>query len=182
MILKITRLLFLSMLIFCSTLFAQTDINKIENISLSPIPTFKEYCARCHGDEGSAYGKNFANLSSDSLKLIIEDMMFGPGGLSPDEVEIAAMTSYSKSLSQNKPFASVENAKSFLDRKNKALKISSSPNAKIDVNNKDVKVVLSNGIWNLSYNPKKIKDLKIIVTRNKISSTLKFPEQMWTNN
>ncbi len=180
MILKIARLLFLSVLIFYSTLFAQTDINKIENISLSPIPTFKENCARCHGDEGSAYGKNFANLSSDSLKLIIDDMMFGPGGLSPDEVEIAAMISYNKSLSENKPFASVENSKSFLEGKDKGLKISSSPHAKISIDNHAVKVDSTKGGWRLFYDPNKIKEIKITISRNDSSAFIDFPNELWT--
>ena len=182
MIKQILKFSFCLLIFLSSSLLAQSGIKKIEDISLSPIPTFQENCSRCHGDEGSAYGKGFGNLREDSLEAVVEDMMFGPGALNPVSTEIKAMVSYNKSIKENKPFASVINAKSFLDKKDKTLKISASPKAEIDVNNNDVKVVLSNGIWNLSYNPKKIIDLKITVSRNKISSTLKFPEQMWTNN
>ncbi len=130
-LIKILKLLIFPFLIFSYSLFAQSEIKKIENISLSPVPAFQENCSRCHGDEGSAYGKNFGNLSEDSLKMVVEDMMFGPGALNPDDAEIDAMVSYNKSLKQNKPFASVINSKSFLDGKDKSLKISASPKAEI---------------------------------------------------
>ena len=171
----------LLMIIFYSFSFAQTDINKIENITLSPVPTFKDNCSRCHGDEGSAYGKNFGNLEDDSLKLVVEDMMFGPGALNPDSTEINAMVSYNKSIKEDKPFASVINSKSFLDGKDKSLKISASPKAEIKVNNSDVKVISANGIWDLNYDSNKIKEIIITITRDKNSSILKFPEMLWTN-
>ncbi len=179
---KILKFSLVSFIIFSSSLFAQSGIEKIEDISLLPVPTFQENCSRCHGDEGSAYGKNFGNLKEDSLKLVVEDMMFGPGALNPDSEEIDAMVSYNKSIKNNKPFASIINSKSFLDGKDKSLKISASPKAEIKVNNDDVKIISVDGIWNLNYDLEKIKELKITVTRNKNSSTLNFPEELWTNN
>ncbi len=168
-------------IIFSSVMLAQSGITKIENISLSPVPTFQENCSRCHGDEGSTYGKNFGNLSEDSLKMVVEDMMFGPGALNPDSTEINAMVSYNKSIMENKPFASVINSKSFLDGKDKSLKISATPKAEIKVNNSDVKVIPANGIWDLNYDSNKIKEIIITITRDKNSSILKFPEMLWTN-
>ena len=157
---KILKFSFVSFIIFSSSLFAQSGIEKIEDISLSPVPTFQENCSRCHGDEGSAYGKDFGNLRDDSLKQVVEDMMFGPGALNPDSTEIKAMVSYNKSIKDNKPFASIINSKSFLDGKDKSLKISASPKAEIKVNNDDIKIVSADGIWNLNYDPKKIKGIE----------------------
>jgi hypothetical protein len=181
MIKKILKLLVYSLIIFSYSSIAQTGIKKIEDISLSPVPTFQDNCSRCHGDEGSAYGKGFGNLRDDSLEQVVEDMMFGPGALDPDTTEIKAMVSYNKSIKGNKPFASVINSKSFLDGKDKSLKISVSPKAEIKLDNNKVKVVSTNGIWSLSYNPKKNKEIKITVTRNKNSSVLNFPDELWTN-
>ena len=181
MIKQILKLSFCSLMIFSYSLKAQSDQKKIEDISLSPVPTFQENCSRCHGDEGSAYGKGFGDLKDDSLEEVVEDMMFGPGALDPDTTEIKAMVSYNKSIKENKPFASVINSKSFLDGKDKSLKISASPNTQVKVDNSAVKVVSADGIWNLNYDPNKIKGIKIIVTRNKNSSTLKFPKELWTN-
>ena len=181
MIKKIFNLSFYLMIIYSTSLFAQSDLKRIEDISLSPVPTFQENCSRCHGDEGSAYGKGFGNLSTYSLRGVVEDMMFGPGALNPDSTEINAMVSYNKSIMENKPFASVINSKSFLDGKDKSLKISATPKAEIKVNNSDVKVIPANGIWDLNYDSNKIKEIIITITRDKNSSILKFPEMLWTN-
>ncbi|MFA7288129.1 MAG: hypothetical protein WC055_04555 [Melioribacteraceae bacterium] len=59
---------------------------------------FKQKCTRCHGNEGRAFGNNFAKIDNNELRLITEDMMYGPARLKPTESEIVAMTEYLKSL------------------------------------------------------------------------------------
>ena len=95
---------FLFMIVFSLNICSQSEIEKIVDFSKSPITTFKESCSRCHGSEGSSYGKNFAVMSDDSLKEVISMMMYGPGQLTPGQEDIEAMVAYNKAISNKKPF------------------------------------------------------------------------------
>ena len=173
---KIGFVLFL----FSSCIYSQSQIRKITDISISPVSAFKDFCSRCHGDEGSSYGKGFGDLKDDSLRTVTEDMMFGPAGLNPDSTEIEAMVSYNKSLKSNKPFAIVLNSKSFLDGRDNILKIETSPGTKLETNNNGIKVAGSNNEWTLSYDHNKISEVEIIVKRKEASSSFSFPTELWT--
>ena len=168
------------MFIFPLKIYSQSDLNKIVDLSNSPINTFKESCSRCHGTEGSAYGKGFAVMSDDSLKEIISMMMRGPAQLTPKQNDIDAMADYNKSIRSKKPFAIVINAKSFLDGREDNLLVSLSPKAKLSVNDKQVKIEVEKNNYKLFYDSKKIKELKIIVTRDNNSSVINFPKELWS--
>ena len=168
------------MISFPLSIYLQSDISKIGDLSKSPIKTFKESCSRCHGSEGSAYGKNFAVMSDDSLKEIISMMMYGPGQLTPGGEDIEAMVAYNKAISSKKPFAIVMNAKSFLDDKEDNLLVDLSPKAKLSVGDKQVKIETVKNNYKLFYDSKKIKELKIIVTSNNSSSVINFPKELWS--
>jgi hypothetical protein len=151
------------------------------DISKSPVFTFRKYCSRCHGDEGKAYGKDFANMKDNELKKLIEDMMFGPASLTPKEIEIEAMTAYHKSLKDKKPFAVALNSKSFLNGKENSLIISASPESKIKTHpENNVKIVQGEDNWKIFYDPTMIKKIEIIVTKNNVSSAFSFPDKLWT--
>ncbi len=74
------------------------------HITLGPVSTFEQSCARCHGPQGSFYGEAFANLSDTQLHEFIKEMMEGPAGLHPTEEDIAAMTAYHQALAAKKPY------------------------------------------------------------------------------
>lgn len=160
--------------------YPQSRLNKIRDISIAPVSAFHDYCARCHGEEGSTYGKNFAHLREDSLKEVVEDMMFGPAELTPDSLEIEAMAAYNNSLKNTKPFAVVLNAASFIAGKEKNLKVEISPESTLETADDNIKISKNNNICELTYGPAKIKELVITVKKNKTSSSLKFPDEMWT--
>lgn len=163
-----------------AAVYPQSKGEKLADISLPPVSTFHEYCARCHGEEGSAYGKGFGNLTDDSLRAVIEDMMFGPAGLNPTGIEIKAMTTYHKFLRDNKPFATVLNSNSFSDRKEKSLMMDVSPGADLETNDKEIKIQKKRSTWVLTFDPAKTKKVRITITRNGSSSTLDFPEMIWS--
>ena len=167
-------------LLFVSFSSAQTQIQKIADISLAPVSTFKNFCSRCHGDEGSAYGKTFGKLKDDSLRTITEDMMFGPGGLNPSKIEVNVMADYNKSLYDKKPFGTVLNLKSFVDGKEKTLKIESSPGTELTLDNESIKIEKKNDLWELNFDPSKIKQFKISFIRNGFTSFLKYPDEICT--
>ncbi len=172
----------LPVLMLCSAgLTAQSQIRKIVDLSIPPVSAFKNYCSRCHGDEGSAYGKSFADMKDDSLRSIVENMMFGPGGLNPDSTEVEAMVSYNKFLKNKTPFAVALNSKSFIDGKDKFIEFETTPGSKLEVIDKEVAVENTGNIWRLNFDPLKIKNIKISVTKNKTISLLEFPAEMWTH-
>ncbi len=72
------------------------------------------------------------------------------------------------------------NSKSFLDGKDDNLLISLSIKPKLSVNDKEVKIKTTGSSYQLFYNPKKINNLKITVTRDNYSAFLSFPEQLWS--
>jgi len=162
-------------------LYSQTRPDQIINISNSPVSSFKQFCSRCHGYEGRAYGKDFGDMDNEELKKIIREMMVGPAQLKPEEIEIEAMYSYNKSLRDNKPFAIVMNSKSFLKGEVNNLLISVSPETKLDIKDiKQIKIEEVNDMYKLYYNPEKIKKLEITVTKKNISSSFKYPEKLWS--
>jgi cytochrome c553 len=163
-----------------SQVYSQTQIRKIVDLSISPVSAFKKYCTRCHGDEGSAYGKGFADLKDDSLRNIVEDMMFGPGGLNPDSAEVDAMVSYNKTFKNKAPFAAALNLESFIEGKENKLKIETAPGSTLETSNSNIKTEKLNNIWQLLFDPNQIKNVKISVKRNGTVVYLNFPEEMWT--
>lgn len=168
-------------LLFTNEIYSQNSLKEITDISLSPVSTFEKQCSRCHGYEGKDYGKDFSELTDKKLKNYVEDMMFGPAFLSPTIVELDAMFAYNKSIQNKKPFASVVNAKSFLEGKEKELKINITQGAELSIDkNKGIEIEKGEEVWKLSYDSGKVNKLKITVTRNGISSSLIFPDKLWS--
>ena len=174
------RFFVLLLIIFPLRIYSQSDLNKIVDFSKSPIKTFKESCSRCHGNEGSAYGKNFAVMNDDSLKEIISMMMYGPAQLTPSQEDIEAMVAYNKAISSKKPFGIAMNSKSFIDGRQDSLVLSLSINAKLDVNNKQVRIEIVGNDYELFYDSKKVKEINITVTRDNRFSSFSFPKQLWS--
>lgn len=158
----------------------RTDIDA-PNISLPPISTFRDFCARCHGYEGAAYGKGFGSLEDDSLRSMIEDMMFGPASLAPDSIDVAAMTAYNVSLKNAIPFAAVFNAGSFLQGKDSILRIEISPGGTVAVRDSLIAVRGAGTQWELKYNPGKITQVVMAITREGRLSELRFPAELWVH-
>ncbi len=150
-----------------------------ENISLPPVSTFKSYCARCHGYEGTAYGKDFGNLAGDSLSSVTGEMMFGPAGLNPDSIDIAAMTAYNKSIRTATPFGAVVNAASFLEGKDSVLVLDTAPRDSVGVETEGVAVRRNKEGWDMRYDLHKIHHIEIIIERNGKLSRIGFPGELW---
>jgi hypothetical protein len=155
------------------------QVSRNADITLPPVVTFKKYCARCHGYEGSAYGKNFGLLIDDSLKAVIEDMMFGPAGLNPDSLSVAAMVAYNRAISKKIPFASVLNARSYFQKRDTCLIIEASPGTFVA----DADSVWGNNIdgylWRVPPVTTKSKIIQIVVLRKGDSTCIHFPDELW---
>ena len=79
-------------------------------VKYPPVSTFESSCARCHGPQGTFYGKTFGQLPDKELEKFIREMMNGPGGLNPSQADIDAMTAYNKALAQHRPFIFITSA------------------------------------------------------------------------
>jgi len=170
----------LQMVVCYSGLHSQSQLKKIVDLSIAPVSAFKNSCSRCHGDEGSAYGKGFADMRDDSLRSIVEDMMFGPGGLNPDSAEVNAMIAYNKSLKSKTPFAAALNSKSFLEGKSNYLQVEVSPDTKLEVADTGIKIDGEQNVRRLYFDPQKVKTLEITVKKNNFTAGLNFPAELWT--
>ena len=153
--------------------------NRIADITLPPVATFNQYCVRCHGYEGSAYGRDFANIREDSLNNITEDMMFGPAGLNPDSISIAAMVAYNRALSKHMPFAAVMNGRSYFDGRDTLLFLEASPAAAVEGADSTMAGTSSVSLWRMHYDKNK-GSVRITVTRNGVSSQIRFPDELWS--
>ena len=171
--------LFLS-IFYTGSVWSQSQSTKISDISLPPVFTFEENCARCHGHEGNAYGEHFADLKYDSLKQIIQEMMIGPAGLDPDNIDLEAMVSYNRSFNSKMPFGSVINAKSFLDRKQDTLLVETSLNAELHLNIQDVKINKGKEFWEIFFLSNKVSQIVLTVVKETQSASFVFPNSLWT--
>ena len=175
--------IFLLVIVFTVSgkIYSQNSLKEVSDISLSPIMTFEKQCSRCHGYEGKDYGEDFAELTDEKLKNFVEDMMFGPAFLNPTNVELKAMSAYNKAIQNKKPFAVAVNAKSFLGGKEKELKINATSGAELSIdNNKEIKIKKTEEVWTLSYDFEKVNKLRIIISKNGVSSSMIFPDALWS--
>ena len=69
-----------------------------------PVRSFEKNCASCHGPQGSFYGEGFGSKTHADLKHMVEEMMYGPAFLRPEEYEVEAMTAYHHALDAGEPF------------------------------------------------------------------------------
>ncbi len=138
---------------------APTEAAEPVNLTLPPVATFDRACARCHGPEGSFYGRGFAS-HPDELRQVIDEMMRGPAFLDPTESDVEAMTAYHRALAADEPFVAVTNAADAVA--GEPIEFDASPDA-------DVTVARDNGTATLT------------VARDDASVTIHFPRQLWSH-
>jgi hypothetical protein len=74
--------------------------------ALRPIEYFNLNCARCHGEDGSAYGEGFgAGYDEEGLRQIVREMCEGPGAAPIHGEEFEAQVALHQALAQGLPFA-----------------------------------------------------------------------------
>jgi len=76
-------------------------------LTYAPVSTFEQSCARCHGPQGSFFGKGFAQEDDADLKQTVQDMMEGPSFLTPSPADVQAMTAYLQAMANQQPFLCV---------------------------------------------------------------------------
>lgn len=69
---------------------------------------FDMNCARCHGPQGSFYGKQFGQHLTDAvLTKFVKDMAEGPGNAPLQEDDLKVEVAYHRALVAGEPFVSV---------------------------------------------------------------------------
>ena len=106
-------------------------------LTLPPVKTFAEACARCHGPEGSFYGEGFGGLEGEALHEIVEEMMVGPGALDPTQADVEAMVAYHRALAAGEPFVAVLNPEEAVTGGVARVRTDVSPGAEITLRGED---------------------------------------------
>lgn len=73
-------------------------------LARGPVSTYNQACAHCHGINGTAYGPELAQRSTQELLAKVDQMMRLYIQPAPDEAEVAAMTAYHLAIARQKPF------------------------------------------------------------------------------
>jgi len=177
---NLTKLLFL-LIIASITIYGQNENNKPEDLSLSPISTFADACARCHGDEGNNYGKEFAKLDAEELQHVTEDMMYGPAYLDPTEIELKAMTAYQRAISNNEPFIVITNAASYIKGEDNNLKLETSLNTKLE-QSENIEIQKGEKEFQFIINPNGKTNIEITAIRGDKKTTIIFPQEIYSHS
>jgi hypothetical protein len=172
---------FLFLITSLITLHAQTENSVLKNLSLPPVSTFAEACARCHGDEGKNYGKDFAKLDTEELHHITEDMMYGPAYLEPTKTEIEAMTSYQRAISKDEPFIVITNAASYLEGKDDKLKLEISLNAEL-AGNENIEIQKGKNEYQYLLKASDKTEIKITAKRGDKTTSITFPQNIYSHS
>lgn len=177
---KLTKLILL--LITCLiTISAQNKNRTLKDLSLPPVSTFADACARCHGDEGKNYGEGFAKIDDEELRHVTEDMMYGPAYLEPTEADIEAMTSYQRAISKDEPFIAIVNGGTYLDGKDDKLKLEISLNAEL-VENEKIEIEKGEKEYQYLLKPSDKTNITITAKREDKTTTIIFPRNIYSHS
>ncbi|MFP4581521.1 MAG: c-type cytochrome [Candidatus Sumerlaeia bacterium] len=151
-------------------------------LKLSPVTTFEDACARCHGPQGSFYGEEFAKLEKEELRPTVKEMMEGPAFLKPTKAEVDAMTAYHRALEKKEPFICVT-TKAEQEDGGLLLQGECNPGAEIfamaaDSEQKQDIDLSKKGKWEYLL---RAENALIRAERKKAASVLSVPEQQWTH-
>ena len=139
----------------------------------APLAYFNQNCARCHGENGSFYGEDFAKNKSDAdLHAIVEEMAAGPAQAPLAPAELDAVAAWHRALRDKKPFVVIVKAE-----KAKAdwlLSGEISPGATLQINGKDVAVEGSNWTTMMQAGP-----LKLRATRGEATTEMDANVAAW---
>ncbi len=124
----------------------------------APLAYFSANCARCHGENGSFYGEDFAKgLDDAALHNVVKEMAEGPAQAPLSPADLDAVTSWHRSMRDKKPFVVI--VKSEKTDAGWQLEGEISPDATLQINGKDVEVKGSN--WTTRLAPDAAKTVKL---------------------
>lgn len=107
--------------------------------AFAPLAYFNQNCARCHGENGSFYEKDFAPGKSDAeLRAVIDEMAVGPAQAPLAPAELDAVAAWHRALRDKKPFVVI--VKSEKTAMGWQLSGEISPGATLQINEENVEV------------------------------------------
>lgn len=130
----------------------------------APLAYFDANCARCHGPNGSFYGKNFGkDLKTDAaLKEIVQAMCEGPGNAPLDAAKLEILTDFHRALRDDTPFVTI------VARSATGLSGEASPDAKLTLESgaQSVAVMQKGNGWSVNFPADfKVEGAKIMARR-----------------
>ncbi len=132
--------------------------------SFAPLAYFDANCARCHGPNGSFYGKDFGKGLKDdaALKQIVREMCEGPGNAPIDEAKLEVLTEFHRALRDDAPFVTV------VSQSAAGLSGEASPDAKLMLESGAQSVVVEQkgNAWSVNFPADfKVEGAKIVARR-----------------
>ena len=128
----------------------------IKATAFAPLAYFNANCARCHGENGAFYEKDFGHDKSDaSLRAIIDEMAAGPGQAPLSPAELDAVAAWHRALRDKKPFIVI--VKSEKVEAGWQLSGEVSPGATLEINGKAVEVKGANWTFCAPNGPVKLR-------------------------
>jgi len=112
-----------------------------------PLDYFQNQCARCHGDYGAAYGKEFGkNLDDKQLEGFVRDMAEGPAQAPLGDADLVVETGFQRALRDGQPFGVV------VAWKNGVLSGEATPGSKVSlsVEGRSIEIPLEGDSWKVS--------------------------------
>lgn len=139
---------------------------------------FQRKCARCHGEFGRAFIAGYADKQTDEqLRDGTLAMIEGPGQMEMKDLEVDAMTAYSRSFSDQVPFAV------WTAREGQVLSGEVTPETKIIAHSGDqeIPVKIKDQAWTLTL-PAGTEPEKLVfdLTREEQKAVLNFSKFAWS--
>lgn len=120
---------------------------------------FGENCARCHGEYGSFYGKDFGKNRDDAqMHEVVDEMAQGPAGAPLDEADLKVLVAWHLALRDGKPFVALISAKP--DQGGWQLEGEVSPDATLQVNGETLEIKGAKWTHHVAAGPVKLRAQK----------------------
>lgn len=139
--------------------------------SFAPLAYFDANCARCHGPNGSFYGKEFGKGLKDdaALKQIVREMCEGPGNAPIDDAKLEILTDFHRALRDDVPFVTI------VKQSKAGASGEASPDAKLTLENggKSLAIQQKGNAWSVNWPADfDLKGAKIVAKRGEKSSEI----------
>ena len=130
------------------------DAGATKPTEFAPMAYFNQNCARCHGENGSFYGDEFAKDKTDAqLHEVVQEMAQGPAQAPLSPAELDAVTALHRAWRDKKPFVAIVKR----EKTDAGVQLSGeiSPGATLEINGENVEVKGSQ--WTICVPPGALK-------------------------
>lgn len=151
------------------------------DLTLTPINTFEQRCAGCHGPEGLMFTPAFRERSAGELRTFVREMMTQNARLRPGRTEENAMVAFHRALQQELPFAVLTNAESFGLGLATSLRgeVTAGTTVLLRVGDEERTVDVVGSAFELHDLPE--TRFELVLQRGAASALLRYPDALWSD-